>query len=88
VNLRWFEYEDLDSLCATVELTTAANDPALYLADVLTHLANHKPLTEGDEQAYRIVKASQERFWTGGLSAALGNFPDVNTLQSYYAGCE
>lgn len=29
-------------------------DPLLYLASVKTHLANHKPMTEGDKEAYNM----------------------------------
>jgi hypothetical protein len=80
-DLTWVPYEDLDQLCATVELTTAKSDPALYLADVLTHLANHKPMTSGDEAAYNHVKWAQNRCWPQTL-------PDVNAQRAYYAGCE
>ena len=38
-------------------------DAYLYMADVLTHLANHKPITEGDAAAWEICEAAQKRVW-------------------------
>lgn len=37
------------------------SDPYLYLANVKAHLADHRPMTEGDEDAWGIVDAMQVR---------------------------
>lgn len=33
--------------------------PSMYLADVKTHLANHKPMEKGDENAWVLIDFAQ-----------------------------
>jgi hypothetical protein len=36
-------------------------DPYLYLANVKAHLADHKPMTQGDEDAWWLASGAQDK---------------------------
>jgi hypothetical protein len=64
-----------DNLVASLELEYAADSPPLYLADVLSHLAN-RVMTAGDVQAWWLVRGVQDELW--GFHAAAPTDADLD----------
>lgn len=60
---RYIHKHGAENLVAALELHEAEASPAMYLASVLAHLADHKPMTEGDAYAWTLVRMRQDQSW-------------------------
>jgi hypothetical protein len=60
---RYIQKHGAENLIAKLDLEAARESPAMYLAGVLGHLANHRPMTEGDAYAWELVRIRQEQSW-------------------------